>query len=82
MRLYESVLGRICKAHELSDFVWNTIEVKQGCPLSPTLFGIYIDKLESLHEHIQDGDGRLLHQVFISILMFTDDVVLLACIIP
>jgi hypothetical protein len=43
------------------------------------LFGIYIDELEAfLHEHIQEGDRCLLHQVLISILLFADDVVLLA----
>jgi hypothetical protein len=43
------------------------------------LFGIYIDELEAfLHEHIQDNDGCLLHQVLISILPFVDDAVLLA----
>jgi hypothetical protein len=43
------------------------------------LFGIYIDELETfLHEHIQDNDGFLLHQVLISILLFVDDMVLLA----
>jgi hypothetical protein len=51
--LYESILGRLCTAHGLSDFIRSTIGVKQGCPLSPTLFGIYIDELEAfLHEHI------------------------------
>jgi hypothetical protein len=46
-------------------------------PLFPTLFGIYIDELESfLHDNIQDGDGCLLHQVLISILLFDDDVAL------
>jgi hypothetical protein len=66
-------------AHGLSDFIQSTIGVKQGCPLLPTLFGIYIDELESfLHEHIQQGDGCLLHQVLISLLLFTDDLVLLA----
>jgi len=61
------------------DFIRSTIGVKQGFPLSPTLFGIYIDELEAfLHEHIQDNDGCLLHQVLISILLFVDDVVLLA----
>jgi hypothetical protein len=79
MRLYESVLGRLRTTHGISDFIRSTIGVKQGCPLSPTLFGIYIDELESfLHEHIQDGDGCLLHQVLISILLFADDVILLA----
>ena len=63
----------------MSDFIKSTIEVKQGCPQSPTLFGIYIDELESFfHDHIQDGDGCHLHQVLISILLFVDDVVLLA----
>jgi hypothetical protein len=43
------------------------------------LFGIYIDELEAfLHDHTQDTDGCLLHQVLISILLFTDDVVLLS----
>jgi hypothetical protein len=46
--------------------------------MSPTLFGIYIDELETfLHENIQDNDGCLLHQVMISIPLFTNDVVLL-----
>jgi hypothetical protein len=79
MHLYEWVLGCLCIVHEMSDLIKSSIGVKQGCSLSPTLFGIYIDELEAfLHEHIQDIDRCLLHQVLISILLFTDDVVLLA----
>jgi hypothetical protein len=79
MRLYELVSGCLKTTHGLSDFIQSTIRVKQGCPLSLTLFGIYIDELESyLHEHIQEGDGFLLHQVLISLLLFVDDLVLSA----
>jgi hypothetical protein len=79
IRLYESVLGCLRLAHDLSDFIQSTIGVKQGCPLSSSLFGIYIDELESfLHDHIQDGDGCLLHQVLISLLLFANDLILLA----
>ena len=79
MRLYESVLGRLRRVGGLSEFIQSTIGVKQGCLLSPTLFGIYIDELESfLRDHIQESDGCLLHQVLISILLFADDIVLLA----
>jgi hypothetical protein len=53
MRLYESILGCLGMAYGLSDFIQSTIGLKQGCPLSSTLFGVYIDELESfLHEHI------------------------------
>ena len=79
MRLYESILGRLREVGGLSEFIRSTIGVKQGCPLSPTLFGIYIDELESfLQEHTQAMDGCLLHQVLISILLFADDIVLLS----
>jgi hypothetical protein len=46
--------------------------------MSPTLFGIYIDELEPFpHKHIQEID-ECLNQVLISILLFVDDMVLLA----
>jgi hypothetical protein len=61
-RLYESVLDRLRTVNGISDFVRSTIGVKQGCPLSPTLFWICIYELEAfLHEHIQDSDRCLLH---------------------
>jgi hypothetical protein len=51
----------------------------QGCPFLPTLFGIYLDELEAhFGEHTHADDGCLLHHVLISLILFTNDVVLLA----
>lgn len=53
--------------------------MKHGFPLLPTLFRIYIDELEVvLSDSLLLGDGCHLHQVLILILLFVDDVVLLA----
>ena len=53
--------------------------VRQGCPLSPTLFGIFFDDLHghldcsSPHAGLQLGSGR-----WVSALVYADDVVLLS----
>ncbi len=54
-----------------------TMGVKQGCSMSPTLFGLYIDQLEvHLQDHAQD-DFELQGQK-VSILLYADDIVLLS----
>jgi hypothetical protein len=49
---------------------------KQGCPLSPTLFGIYIDKLEDCLEKV-GCVGPTLTGIVINILLYSNDVVLM-----
>ena len=55
----------------------STIGVKQGCPMSPTLFGLYIDQLEShLMSHAQDAPD--LQGQKVPVLLYADDIVLLS----
>ena len=51
--------------------------MKQGCSFSPTLFFIYIDKLEGCLEEA-DCVGTILAEIVIILLLYTDDIVLLA----
>ena len=53
------------------------IGLKQGCPLSPTLFGLYIDKLEEWL-NLQGGDGVQLGEFVIKLLLYVDDLVLIS----
>ena len=57
--LYESVSGKVRSSNGLSEAVASTIGVKQACPLSPTLFGLYIDEVSHYIEWF-GGSGACL----------------------
>jgi len=49
--------------------------VKQGCPLSPLLFGLYLDALEGALNG-RECDALTLADVRVWLLLFVDDLVL------
>ncbi len=49
--------------------------VRQGCPLSPTFFNIYINELSKVLEQ-SSAPGLTLHESNIKFLLFADDLVL------
>jgi hypothetical protein len=67
-RPYEEVKVKIRMSAGISESFRSDIGVKQGCPLSPTLFGLYIDKLEEWLNS-QEGDGALLGDFVIRLLL-------------
>ena len=59
----------------LLEVVVGTILVKQGCPTSPTLLGLYVNKISNYIKGL-GGSGTCLSRV--AILMFATDVVLIS----
>ena len=75
--LYQHVFGCVRCPGGLSDCFTSTIGVKQGCPLSPTLFGIYIDEITDFIA-CKGGKGVAMGDMQVSILLYADDIVLLS----
>ncbi len=55
-----------------------TIDVKRGCPLSPLLFGLYIDALESRIVVLAGDDSLDLAGTAVKLLPYADDLVLMS----
>jgi hypothetical protein len=54
------------------------IEVKQGCPLSPLLFGIFIDGLEKRLNALEGDTPLMLGQLVVCLLLYADDLTLMS----
>jgi len=77
IRLYENVIAKLkCNEGWSKDIKCN-IRVKQVFPLSPTLFGIYIDKLEGCLEEAGCA-STILVGIVIIFLLYADNIVLLS----
>ena len=75
-RLYAQVKAKIKTMDELSKCFGSNIGVKQGCPLSPTLFGFYIDKLEKWL-NMASGEGVQLANYVIRLLLYENDLIII-----
>ena len=75
-RLYGEVKVKIRTSTSIFESFRSDIGVKQGCPLSPTLFYLYIDKLEEWLNS-QEGDGIYLGKLVIRLLLYADGLILI-----
>jgi hypothetical protein len=78
-RLYENVIAKYRNTKGWLEEINYNSGVKQSCPLSPTLFDIYIDKLEECLEG-SGCVGPTLASIVIILLLYADDIVLMAMI--
>ena len=64
---------------ELTDDFPSGVGVEQGCPISPPLFGLYIDAVEDfICANVTNGGKVKLHGTPVPLLLCADDVVFLA----
>jgi len=77
METYKETRNIIKIGEEITGEFWTKEGVRQGCPLSPTLFNTYIMDLESEMEKEQTGGIVIGRKKFWTIL-YADDIKLLA----
>jgi hypothetical protein len=71
--LYENAISKFRSIEGWLKEINYNIRVKKGCPLSPTPFGIYIDKLEYYLE-VVGFVGPNIASIVIILLLYVDDI--------
>jgi hypothetical protein len=77
IRMYQNIIANLKNTQGWSKDINYNMRVKQGCPLSPTLFGIYIDKLEECLEKVGCVSPTLTG-IVINLLLYGNDIILMA----
>ncbi|MES9883266.1 MAG: reverse transcriptase family protein [Sedimenticola sp.] len=77
-KMYQSVKACIRSNGRMSDFFDSSVGVKQGEPLSPILFLIFIDDMAEHLRNNTDADFVTIDQLQIFLLLFADDTALFA----
>ena len=75
-QMYSCVRMQVRCKGELGTEFEAGVGVKQGCPLSPLLFGIYLDRLEGFLEARCPGEGARLGGALVRALLYADDIAL------
>ena len=78
MSIYTSVKANVKVGDEFSDLFECLVGVKQGDPLSPLLFTLFIDRFHDYIKSKAPGLGVRVGALMIAVLLFADDIVLLA----
>ena len=76
IRMYENIIAKFKNTKGWSKEINSNIRVKQGCPLSPTLFGIYIHNLKDFLEK-KGCVNPTLTSIVINLVIYEDDIVLM-----
>ena len=76
IRYYEKSLCYISFQNQHSELFVSKVGVKQGGPLSPTLYNIYVKDLIPLIEELKLG--AIINEMSVSIVMYADDVMLIS----
>lgn len=74
--MYTIINARVQINSDKHDKVMVDFGVKQGCPLLPTLFSLYIDEFDTYMDKIT-GDSLCLFKMIVAILHYADDVVMI-----
>lgn len=77
METYKETKNKVKVGNEKSEEFWTRTGVRQGCPMSPTLFNVYMMDLEAEIRKEQFGRVVVRKEKVWSI-TYADDIVLLA----